>query len=366
MIESGAEQRRTFSFWLRTGRRPTPATVERKFNPYHDPRNGQFTFAPGGPRSLSDVTISYGRGTGTGRPSNGSSDQIDSTGLLTRAAAANASRVLDPGATPRLIFASSSRTSRGGNIRAFHDPMTLEQVFPSLRSAPAGAVVAVADNILDLAGPARALTAELTQEISRALIDQIRVLDPTYRFDSLAVPRLIEGQANQLNNLRFDRATLLLKKQGEARPLQVETLRFMQQTANRAYAEGLQQLRENRLAVRLSKQEALGDYVDQQVRLALRAHFARSGIDAAGAGPVRVNRRENSRSSSDLTYRRPDARVGRIAYDVTLSRKSLNTPQVRGFFRTDFRPTHVIIVRPTQLGAESSYIIFRPSTGEKQ
>lgn len=36
-----------FSHYLRTGRWPT---VEVKFNPYHDPRNGRFTFAPGGPK----------------------------------------------------------------------------------------------------------------------------------------------------------------------------------------------------------------------------------------------------------------------------------------------------------------------------
>lgn len=42
---------RAFLFWIRTGRRmaePFAAQVERKFNPWHDPRNGQFTFGPGG------------------------------------------------------------------------------------------------------------------------------------------------------------------------------------------------------------------------------------------------------------------------------------------------------------------------------
>lgn len=42
-----------FSFWLRTGRRLTkrpPALVEVKFNPWHDPANGRFTFANSGQR----------------------------------------------------------------------------------------------------------------------------------------------------------------------------------------------------------------------------------------------------------------------------------------------------------------------------
>lgn len=36
------------------------------------------------------------------------------------------------------------------------------------------------------------------------------------------------------------------------------------------------------------------------------------------------------------------------------------TPQVRGFFSSDFKPSAVIIVRPTQLGPNSSYAIARP------
>ncbi len=37
-----------FSHWLRTGRWPGPVAtqgVERKFNPWHDPDDGRFTFA---------------------------------------------------------------------------------------------------------------------------------------------------------------------------------------------------------------------------------------------------------------------------------------------------------------------------------
>lgn len=51
--------------------------------------------------------------------------------------------------------------------------------------------------------------------------------------------------------------------------------------------------------------------------------------------------------------------VGNIAFDVTLSRKTLAIPQVRGFFNGDFKPDAVIIVRPTQLGPNSTYAISR-------
>jgi hypothetical protein len=60
--ESTSAERRAFEHYLRTGRRlPSPAP-ERKFNPYHDPRNGRFTFAPGGPQSLQNAVFSDRRG----------------------------------------------------------------------------------------------------------------------------------------------------------------------------------------------------------------------------------------------------------------------------------------------------------------
>lgn len=119
-------------------------------------------------------------------------------------------------------------------------------------------------------------------------------------------------------------------------------------------------LKAGRLTPRLSNEEALGNYVDREVRQDLRERYNRFGIDSAGAGPVRVNRRENDSSSTDLTYRRPDARVNDVAFDVTLTRKTLGTAQVRGFFNTDFRPSRVIIIRPRQLGADHTYAIPRP------
>lgn len=92
----------------------------------------------------------------------------------------------------------------------------------------------------------------------------------------------------------------------------------------------------------------------------LRDRYTVLGIDSAGAGPVRVNRRENNSSGSDLTYRLPDVGVKDVAFDVTLTRKTLSTSQVRGFFEADFRPSRVIIIRPRQIGADHTYAISRP------
>lgn len=47
---AGSTRRYAFSTWLRTGRLPTVRTddgIELKSNPWHDPKNGQFTFADG-------------------------------------------------------------------------------------------------------------------------------------------------------------------------------------------------------------------------------------------------------------------------------------------------------------------------------
>lgn len=49
-----------------------------------------------------------------------------------------------------------------------------------------------------------------------------------------------------------------------------------------------------------------------------------------------------------------------MAFDVTLTRKTLSTSQVRGFFDADFRPSHVIIIRPRQMAADHTHAISRP------
>jgi len=43
----------TMSHWMRTGRLLSQTLLEHKFNANHDPKNGQFTNAPSGPKSVS-------------------------------------------------------------------------------------------------------------------------------------------------------------------------------------------------------------------------------------------------------------------------------------------------------------------------
>ncbi len=254
-----------------------------------------------------------------------------------------------------------SRTGIGGNGGPpINDPLTMEHVFPRLDGSPAGSILTMTDTVFDLTGPAQVLTIDLTAAHTRQLIGQIRAIDPNYRFDSLGTPTTIEGQANQIRGLRLDRAEAYYRVKGDLRPLQVETLRLLQDRADTAYDEGKTLHTAGRLKVRLSREEAIGNYVDRATRRHLREFNTKLGISTAKGGAVRVIGREYATSGSDRTYRIPDARVGNLAFDVSLTQKTLRTPQIRGFFNSDFKPGAVIIVRPTQLGSGGTYIIIRP------
>ena len=340
---SGTVRRAAFIQWLRTGYWPPVRTgdgTELKFNPYHDPHNGQFTFAPGGTGgSAGFVHRSTVRAGGL------HSDIHHHTAVSARPAAA----IGEP---------PEPSMRRGGNSRAFDIPMTLEQAFPGLDNTPAGAAVAAAGNLFDIWGPATEMTTEVLQTQSRTLQAQIRLLDPTWHYRELGPVTSVAGLTNKVDDLLFQRAAVMVRVSGDYRPLQVETLRFIQQRADRAYDTGMALIKAGRLRVRLSEREALGNYIDAKVRVELRERYSQLDIDSAGKGPVRVNRREND-SSSELTYRRPDARVKNAAFDVTLTEKTLKTSQIRGFFNTDFRPDQVVIIRPSQVGPNHTYAISR-------
>lgn len=173
--------RRSFSHWLRMGRWPsleTPDKVELKFNPYHDPRNGQFTFAPGGPNSLSDIIVSFGRGEAPRQLDSvayaGKWIALGSTTANSDQNAILSDAVYRPGENgPQLIPLSSPRSPRTGhssNSRAFQDPMTLQQALPTLQGMPGGTILALANNVFDITGPSSELTSQLTLELSNTII----------------------------------------------------------------------------------------------------------------------------------------------------------------------------------------------------
>ncbi len=69
-------------------------------------------------------------------------------------------------------------------------------------------------------------------------------------------------------------------------------------------------------------------------------------------------------SPFSIWLRTPDARVGDVAFDVTLTKKTSKTSQIQGFLGADFQPRNIIIVRPSQLGSGSTYAIQGPEAGK--
>lgn len=335
-------QRLAFEHYLRTGmsllRGGAPSRLERKFNPYHDPENGQFTFAPGGSRSAN------------ARETSSSGDQSSQTTL--------------PGGKTTLTLAQyrpNPRARIGGNRGPKpYDPMTLERTFPGLSTAPGGSIIALADHALDITGPANRLTTELADAEVKSLIQQIKKVDPEFEFDSLSAPATLDGKVYQIQSLRMHRAAARYNKMGDAKPLQVEVLRQMQASTDRAYEEGQALFEAGRLKPRLSRNEAIGNHIDRAVRKDMKKLFVQYGIEQGAGKPIRVVGREYDTSGTDRTFRIPDARVGRMAYDTTMERKLPSKPQIRGFFSSDFRPDSVVIVRPRQLGPKSTYVIKKP------
>ena len=330
VLEQSMQPISEFSYFLRTGRRlPSRQSVELKFNHWHDPKNGRFTFVGKGKY--------FGRGASTGSELAGRSNSIRFA-----------------------QFRPNPRVRMGGNGGPpLNDPQTLEHVFPSARTAPGGAIIGLADNILDLSGPAHAITTELTMIYANRLEREIQSIYPSYIRPSAETdgPATAEGQTNLINRLRLDRAKAYYRK-GEFRPYQVETLRFIQKEVDAAYELGLKLLQSGRLAVHLSVELTLGNFVDGQVRNKLRKFHRANGIPTGRNDPTQVN--SNAMNTPEGSYTRPDSRVGNVAFDVTLERKTPGTKQIRGFFNSDFKPVAVVIVRPRQLGWKSTYIITRP------
>ena len=110
------------------------------------------------------------------------------------------------------------------------------------------------------------------------LLYQIKLIDPNYRFDSLGEPQTIDGKTRQIRGLELDRAAAFYRVRHDAKPLQIETLRILQERANSAYEEAKVLLSQGRLQVRLSREEAIGNYVDRATRRDLRDNYAKLRI----------------------------------------------------------------------------------------
>lgn len=247
------------------------------------------------------------------------------------------------------------------------DYTRLDDVFPGLREAPALAIpLAPIDGFLGLSATSDEANLEAAQAQYRMLMADINRIDPTFVDRVLLPPEGIAGlswqaRTNLINDLRMQRAVAYSKKLGDAGPLQVETLRFLQDAVDTAYLNAVAFADAGRLQPRLSRQEAIGNRVDFQVREDLMNLYNGYGIEFGAGTDVTINNRDYETSEGANRYRVPDARIGDIAFDWTLSPKTISSPQIRGFFRADTRPRAVVVVRPRSLGQDSTYLIPRPN-----
>lgn len=362
--EIKSAERLAFEHFLRTGRRLIRTEApERKFNPYHDPRNGQFTFAPGGPNSVADPIFSDRRGLWQPKPASSPKSADDPANrqstpedLLER---------LRPDNAQPSRFQLATRGGRGprrgrgqgGGRRT--DPSLLEQIFPGLRDSPAGAIIRMADGALELTSAAEAATQEIHRARVRSLVADIQSIDADYEYRSLAPVRTLQGQVNEINKLRSDRAMALYRIRGDERELQVYVARFIQARVDAAYQEGAVLYDSGKLPKGRSRNQAIGSYVDLRVRADMQEYFNSYNIDYT-QGPLRVIGRQYNTSRSDPTYVVPDARIEFGDYDWTLEPKRPGKKQIRGNFNSDLDPDWTMIIRPSQLGRGHTYLIKSP------
>ena len=256
---------------------------------------------------------------------------------------------------PRIIPAGGAEeevTPRGSNGPP-DDYTRLEDVFPGLKDAPGLAIpLAPVDGFLGISAFADEANLEATLAQYNALVADIKQVDPTFINSELLPPGGIDSltwqeRDNLINNLRMTRAVDYYQILGVVGPLQVETLRFLQDAVDAAYDEAVSEADASRLQPRLSRSEAIGNRVDFVVRQALMDLFDTYGIQYGSGKDVTINNRDYETSSNENRYRIPDARLRDIAFDWTLSPKTISAPQIRGFFRADSQPRAVIVVRPS-------------------
>lgn len=268
---------------------------------------------------------------------------------------------------PNIVLAAAEgedendpRFGIGGN----HPP---EELIPErLQQSPAGLPIQFLDNIFGITAPAEELNLGLSELEMRALLRRIHEIDPSYIYASIEPRGGLAGMSWQerltvINRLRAELAATTYRVRGDIRPLQEVTLDFIQRATNAKYDEALQRYKAGELNPRQPRQLAIGNDVDDAVRRLLRQFYDSLGIPTDSTSAIRVNRRAYNTSHLPKSYRLPDARVGNLAFDVSLEAKKPSDDQIKAFFRADYKPIGVVIVRPNQLGSNSSYVIWRPN-----
>ena len=128
------------------------------------------------------------------------------------------------------------------------------------------------------------------------IVSEIKQVDPKFADDELLPPGGIAGltwqeRNNLINNLHVARAVAYYRMRGEVGFLQVETLRFLQNAVDAAYEEAVSEADAGRLQPRISRQQAIGDWVDREVRQEFKRMFASYSIPYGPGEDLTINNR---------------------------------------------------------------------------
>ena len=129
--------------------------------------------------------------------------------------------------------------------------------------------MAPVDGFLGISALADEAILEATLAQYGSLVAEIKQIDPSFVDQELLPPDGIagltwQGRTNLINNLRMERAVAYYRVLGDVAPLQVETLRFLQDAVDSAYVQAVAEADASRLQPRLSRAEAIGNWVDFQ------------------------------------------------------------------------------------------------------
>jgi hypothetical protein len=222
------------------------------------------------------------------------------------------------------------------------------------------------DAFLGFSEAADAAHLEATMAQYNSLVAEIKRLDPTFADEELLPEGGVAGldwqaRGNLIDSLRMKLAAEYYLKNGDLKPLQGETVAYLRKAVDAAYDIAVADVDAGRSQPRLSREEAVGNAMDARVRGNLKDIFSWNDVPFGAQRDIAVNNRDYDSSKDVVSYRIPDARIGDVVYDWTLSTKMPSDAQVRGFFSADSQPIAVVIIRPSQLGGYGVYLIKRPA-----
>jgi hypothetical protein len=257
------------------------------------------------------------------------------------------------------------RLPRRGSNGPPTDYTILMEAVPFLKEYPfLAAPFAPVDHLIGYSELWDAANAAATLVSHDHLMAQIKALNPRFNVEELfpvgGIPAMsVEARDNMLMNLSMEYASTLYRVRGDVEPLQATTLSFLQNAVNAAYAEGVKEWNAGRLKPSLSREVAIGNYIDGIVRRKLQDFFDMYQVTYGKGKNITINNRNYNTSSTPPTYRLPDARVADLAYDWTLELKSEKDGQVIGILRADAAPKGLIIIQPNVPGQYHTYYIPR-------